>query len=176
MRLRSPTNVTVIGDVVQSTFDQGLDGWGYWQRDYSKASFNTDAGVGRSGPGAVRVDTPNSNGTPLCFTRAIPIDLGSTYRASVWYRSEGLGDDGTVSVVIKWKEADGKWVSIASAESGANAPFPDGWSQLKVHVDTGTEDTWATVHYAMLLLTVDRTSTGKVWFDDFAFDQVTIPE
>ncbi|MBT3375711.1 MAG: DUF4838 domain-containing protein [Lentisphaerae bacterium] len=176
VRMRNPTGVTVVKNVEDRTFDQGLDSWGYWQRGYSKAVFSTDADTGHRKPGSLRVDAANSQKSPLCFTRAIPIRLGATYRASVWFRAEALGPDATVSVVIKWKDADSKWISIASAENGTQAPFPKDWRQLKVHVDTGTRDTWAKVHYAMLLITVDRTPSGKVWFDDFKFDEVNIPE
>lgn len=176
VRLRHPQTVKVLRNLATHAFAQGTDGWGTWQRDYAKALFSHAGNVGRTQPGALAVDAANSAKSPLCFTRAIPVERDRTYHASVWWRSAGLDEAATVSVAIKWKDANGQWVNLATAEAGAHAPFTDVWQRLDVYVATGAEGLWQQMQSAVVLLIVDNTAAGRVWFDEFAFDEVEIPE
>ncbi len=176
VRLRHPEGARFVRSLVSNGFDRGVEGWGNWQRDYAKAVFSYDGAVGRAQAGALAVDAANAQKSPLCFTRAIPVERDRTYRASVGWRSAGLDDGASVTVAIKWKDAAGKWVNLATAEAGARAPFAPEWQRLDVYVATGTEGLWQEVHSAMVLLTVADTTAGRVWFDDFTFAEVQIPE
>jgi hypothetical protein len=175
VRLRHPTDVKEVANLVTSHFDADADGWGNWQRDYAKAAFSYAATTGHDQPGALSVNAAGSQATPLCFTRSIPVLPGRTYRAAVWVHAADLPAPASVSVAIKWKDAAGAWVSLATAESSATMPLPEGWSQVNTYVDTGSDGDWAKVHSAVVLLTVDKAPAGQVCFDDFSFDEVQVP-
>lgn len=175
VRLRQPERVTVVRNLLANAFDQGLDGWTHWQRDYSKAAFAHDPATGRGAPGALLVDAAGSQGTPLCFTRAVPIERGKTHRVSAWWRGAGIDDSATISIQVKWKDATGAWVSLATMASYDGAPFSTDWKRLDVHYETGTDGLWERADTAMFLLTVEQTAAGRVWFDDVSLDEVDIP-
>jgi len=176
VRLRHPEGVRDVRNLLANGFDREVEGWGNWQRDYAKAGFSFAADTGRTQAGALAVDAAASQKSPLCFVRAIPVGRSRTYRASVWWRSEGLGEGAAVSVVIKWKDAAGKWLDLATSEAGSRAPFAPEWKRLDVYAATGDAGLWQEMHAAVILLTVADTEAGRVWFDDFAFDEVEIPE
>lgn len=176
VRLRHPENVQTVRVLLANGFDGGAEDWGNWQRDYAKAVFSHAADVGRTRAGALVVDAAHSQKSPLCFVRAIPVERNRIYRTSVWWRSEGLHEEAAVSVAVKWKDADGKWLSLATAESMAHGPFTADWRRLEVYVATGEEGLWQTMRSAVVLLTVAETDAGRVWFDEFSFEEVTIPE
>lgn len=174
IRMRNPKNVKTIAQMQKTTFDKGVDGWSNWQRDYSRAVFSFDPTCGRTAPGALKMDTANSSKSPLCFTRSIPLARGKTYRATVWFKSKGLDESADVNLVVKWKDKKGKWLKLTTSEVGAFAPFPDDWKEIKIYIHTGQRALWQQMHSAVLLLTVNRTPSGTVWFDDFTFDEVEI--
>jgi len=176
VRLRRPERVTVLKPLLASAFARDLDGWGTWQRDESKATFAHDPAVGRSAPGALAVDAAASQRTPLCFTRSVPVEPGKTYRISAWWRSADIEDTATIGIQVKWKDAAGAWVSLATMASHDGAPFSGEWKRLDVHYETGTDGLWERADTAMFLLTVEQTAAGKVWFDDVTLDEVEIPE
>ncbi len=175
VRLRHPTTVHQVANLVTSGFDRDADGWGNWQRDNSRATFSHDGASGHDRPGALSVNSAGSQGTPLCFTRAIPVALGRTYCAATWVRATAVAPPAKVSVAIKWKDAAGAWVDLPTAESSVAAPLPEDWSVLNTYVDTGTEGAWTSVAFAVVLLTVDQAIAGQICFDDVRFDEVQVP-
>ena len=90
------------------------------------------------------------------------------------YQGEDLAAGASVSLVIKWQDAKGGWLSLPTTSIGDVAPLKPGWQSLTIHVETGQEALWQEMHYAVILLTVEGASGGTVWFDDFAFDEVRI--
>ncbi|MBN2449967.1 MAG: DUF4838 domain-containing protein [Lentisphaeria bacterium] len=176
LRLRHPGNVTVVDTIAAAAFDAGVEGWGHWQRDYSKADFGFDPEVGHTRPGSLCVDAAGSQGTPLCFTRSVPISPLKTYRASAWFRTRALPRGGVVRISVKWKDAGQAWLNLPTAETEIQGPFADDWSRLAVCLETGEEGLWQQARWGIILLTVERAAEGRVWFDEPRFEAITVDD
>jgi hypothetical protein len=142
-----------------------------WQRDYSRGSFKWSVDGGRDGTGAVYIGGTGSGGTPMCYMHYFPIEKPQIVQATVWFKTEDVAPQTTVSIDMRWQAATSK---------GANAPDPQWraadyntsamaveikpgqWQQLKVNAISPPE---IPCRLTVLLLT-DATDKGKIYFDD----------
>lgn len=164
-------NTRVLATLVSSGFDTDMDGWKTWQRDYAKATFKHDPAIGRTKPGALKVEATGSQATPLAILRQIPVSHGKTYRATVWVRAELVEADTIIHLRIDWKDAKGRTRSTMSPMLWQQA-LPDIWQKLTVHFTVGAGEQWDAVRHVSPILTIRYTDQGVVWFDDFLFEEI----
>ena len=168
-------NAGVLATLVASAFDKDMNGWGTWQRDYSKAKFAFDAATGCAAPGSLKAEMTGSQASPVCFTRQIPVTPGKTYRAAVSVKTENLAADAGVNLTVKWKGAKGQWLQLGERNAFSERTKPGEWRRLNVCVRVGTGGRWTPVSHALILLTAQQTDQGTVWFDDFSFEEINVP-
>ena len=144
----------------------------HWQRDYSRGSFSYDAKGGRNGSGALVIDTMGSIGTPMCYLEYKNFEKPASVRATVWFKADGLDENGNVTLTIKWMGRNSKgaldakpgWLSEQYTTSTfVKNPTPGEWTKLTLtNITPDIIPCKMSVH-----LGANHSIKGKVYFDDF---------
>jgi len=171
-----PKSFSTVQKISEDDFSVYKD-WSAWQRPYSKGLLRLwpDNRI-PGGRGCLQIHGANSFRGPMCFFRVLPIQEGKLYRISVWVKYENLSEGGDIYITLKWMDKDRKWIinrpqgDIPDLETplGAKPDEVTDWELLQV-VFKGPDKDAAHVN---IMLSLENTDKGTVWFDDFLFEEV----
>ena len=172
------------GDVLPinaSGFDQDMDGWESWKHDSINARFSWDAVTGHTAPGALLIERLDAQHPALSSSAVLmkpfPVSGDGLYRVSVWVKTEGIQSDGRVKLVVHYRGkggiagSDPQWIDYMTMTHELAVPkiTTDQWQRLELICQVPSDPR---IRYLQAILTVERTHTGKVWFDDFSMTRV----
>ncbi|OPY89280.1 MAG: hypothetical protein A4E71_00038 [Smithella sp. PtaU1.Bin162] len=146
--------------------------WNNWKSDNAVGEFLLNKEEGHDGKGALEIavgkDNPSSGS--FCFTKRFPVFPGRTYNAVVWVKVEGLDDSGHVTLGFQGLDKDGKFLGtpVIAARRYASVIL-DGWQRLILTFKVPNEGLWAKTGFLLCTLGIEKSSQGKVLFDDFEF-------
>jgi hypothetical protein len=140
------------------------DGWREMLADWkdTTGSCTWDQSVARTGRASVAIRGVTTHRT--WESPPIPVSNDTAYRASVWVKTQNLGQ-GSARFFVACFNADGKWVG--NAATSPNAADNSDWQQLTASVPAGKLPSGTTV--IRIDLGLRGPSQGVVWFDDAAF-------
>ena len=120
---------------------------GHWQRNYSHGTFTFDEKGGRDGSGAIVMEATGTNGTPMCFIEYKNMDKPAKIKVKVWLKPEGLDENASISVTVKWLVSDSK-----GANDVKPGWLPERFTSLKT-VDNPKDGEW--LQFQVVNLTPD---------------------
>jgi len=140
-------------------------GFGVWQKEDSKGSLTWDRQDGVNGSGAAMA----SGVTHGCFIQEHTTNPGQTYAIRVLTRATGKGSP---SVVVRWKDADGRWT--AEMQDRQYVPAGTGQGPAKSTVEKNWQEVFGafrvpeSVGRIVILLNVigQQKPDDKMWFDN----------
>ena len=183
-KLKMAKNPEIFKDKIISEdviLEEGFDGekskWSFWQRDYSFAKFEYDREKGNKNKGSIMIDLENSKGTPVCYLKTFRKDEkikmeDEIYYFSCWYYSEGLDKDAKIQVDVQWRDKENKYIEIFSSKQGK--VNQKNWDKLEIIFKTPSKE--KNPELFTILLKVEDTFKGKVWFDDVYFSKIKLKE
>ncbi|MBM4084388.1 MAG: hypothetical protein FJ272_06325, partial [Planctomycetes bacterium] len=140
------------------------DGWREMLADWKDTTGSClwDRSVARTGRASASIRGVTTHRT--WESPPIPVSNDTAYRASVWAKTQNLGQ-GQARLFVACFNADGKWVG--NAATSANAADNSDWQQLTAQVPAGKLPAGTTV--VRIDLGLRGPTQGTVWFDDAAF-------
>ncbi len=163
----------------KNNFNTPKRDWGTWKSAKMVATFAHDAKEGAAAPGslAIAIGTGGPAKNSTAYTNHFPGYAGRKYRASVMIKAVGLSPQATVSMTFQGKSFKQLFLgtkSIGARKTGKE--LSDGkWHKLEYVLDIPTTGKWANTAWVLCCLGVNNAGAGKVYFDDFSFEDESIP-
>ena len=110
-------------------------------------TFTFDENGGRDGSGAIVMEATGTNGTPMCFIEYKNMDKPAKIKVKVWLKPEGLDENASISVTVKWLVSDSK-----GANDVKPGWLPERFTSLKT-VDNPKDGEW--LQFQVVNLTPD---------------------
>lgn len=137
--------------------------WGSWQSPGAKGTFSRDETGGIDATPAILIDADAANWLSMCFMHYVQSIPGKTYHISVKWRHENLDQKAILNLSARWQK-NGRWMNNVynSKQSQAVPGSSDQWQTTELLVASPQELDVRLV----ILLGIDQTNSGKIWFDD----------
>jgi len=158
-------------------FDTPDKKWNRWQRNYSKAKFEYDSEFGNQNKGCLKIDASGSQRSPVCFLKVFSkgekIKMeDETYYFRCWYYSDELDKNAKIEVKIQWKNKKNEVIEIIpEAYKKGGKINQKKWDKIEIFFKPPLEGEPVSF---LVLLSVENTEKGNVWFDDVYFSKVKL--
>lgn len=164
---QSPRTLTAI-QIQNPGFESGLDGW------TGAASMSLDRSVSYRGNSSAMLTVADPAKDAVYITQLVPIKGGAVYEASCYVKTENVRkaeakmDSVGAGMIIEWADENGRWL-----QSGEYACGRWGTSDWRKMVCSKLMNAPEKARYAIIYLALR--ATGKAWFDEVSFSEVSLP-
>ena len=146
--------------------------WSNWKGDTAIGEFLQNPNEGHNSKGAMEISigTACPSDASFCFLKRFPANPGKTYNAIVWVKAEGIMPDSSINLAFQGQDGEYKFLGtpvIGTKRLGSN--IIEGWQRLILTFKVPNEGLWAKTGFLLCTLGVEKSSQGKVLFDDFEF-------
>lgn len=156
---------------MQQDFNTSPYSWATWKEDSAHGKFMRDEEGGRNGSAAIMIDANGANNLSMSYLGSVKVVPDKAYRVTVWNRSDKVALDAKISFSVNWQR-NGTWMSNSYNVSALNFTVVEGvgeWHKRVIYVVSPNESDAEMI----VLLSVNNTNTGKVWFDDITVEMAS---
>jgi hypothetical protein len=155
--------------------DFSTNTWGSWKSDKAAGEFLHDKASGNKAPGAleIKVGPENPIKEAFVFTKAFPAQPGKTYKASVYALGKGIAPNSEVSIAFQGQTAEGAWLGTEVNKTSMEGSDLAKWRAMSITFTVPSTGSWKNTGRLFCSLGISNTASGQVFFDDFAFSEVS---
>jgi predicted amidohydrolase len=144
--------------------------WVSWTpRDEIKPRFTVDAAKGRSGRGALKIQTREPSEFGAWRTKVSAVQGGRVYRFSAWYRCQNVANERRSLIArLEWLDENGQ--AVRPPEYALDSRRERGWTEVAYTVPVPEK-----ARAVDIQLSLGFAAKATVWWDDISLAEETSP-